>query len=114
MEYHPKKPDQGIEARLQDINWKQDQIVLFVGRLIKSKGIHAIIAALPFILEKNPRVKLVVVGHGPLRELLEILLWALENGARELVKNIIVTRSYHLLPIHFEVEKCSALGFNDH
>ena len=43
---------------------------------------------MPLILDKNPSTRLVIVGHGPLREVLEIFLWALENGQIELVKNI--------------------------
>ena len=87
--YNPKKVDHNLESHLSSIDWKEDQILLFVGRLIISKGIQAIIAALPGILEKNPRARLVVVGHGPLREPLEAFLWALQNGARHLVLNII-------------------------
>jgi glycosyltransferase involved in cell wall biosynthesis len=88
-DYNPKQTDHDVESRLRSINWLDDQILLFVGRLITSKGIHSIIAALPGILEKYPRARLIVVGHGPLREPLEALLWALENGARDLVQNII-------------------------
>jgi len=88
-DYNPKKTDHDVESRLRSINWQDDQILLFVGRLITSKGIHSIIAALPGILEKYPRARLIVVGHGPLREPLEALLWALENGAGDLVQNII-------------------------
>jgi glycosyltransferase involved in cell wall biosynthesis len=88
-DYNPKQTDHDLESRLRSINWQDDQILLFVGRLITSKGIHSIIAALPSILEKYPRARLIVVGHGPLREPLEALLWALENGAGDLVLNII-------------------------
>jgi len=88
-DYNPKQTDHDVESRLRSINWKDDQILLFVGRLITSKGIHSIIAALPAILEKNPRARLIVVGHGPLREPLETLLWALENGVRDLVFNVV-------------------------
>lgn len=87
-DYNPKQTDHDVESRLRSINWLDDQILLFVGRLITSKGIHSIIAALPGILEKYPRARLIVVGHGPLREPLEALLWALENGAGDLVQNI--------------------------
>jgi glycosyltransferase involved in cell wall biosynthesis len=87
--YNAKHTDYNVEDRLKSIDWNSDKILLFVGRLIASKGIHSIIAALPFIFKEYPGAKLVVVGHGPLREPLESLLWALENGARNLVKNIV-------------------------
>jgi glycosyltransferase involved in cell wall biosynthesis len=81
--------DHDLGSRLKSVNWKKDQILLFVGRLISSKGIHSIIAALPCILEKNPLLKLIVVGHGPLREPLEAFLWALEKGSPGLALNIV-------------------------
>ena len=66
----------------------QDKIILFLGRIIASKGPQTIIAALPLILEKHPNAKLIVTGHGPLREPLEAMLWALRNGHRALVESI--------------------------
>ncbi len=88
-DYSAKCPDNDVEARLRSIDWQNDQILLFVGRLIAAKGVHELIFALPSILQMNPRVKLIVVGHGPLRESLEVLLWALENDARALIENIL-------------------------
>lgn len=88
-QYEFKRADDDVESRLRSINWQEDQILLFVGRLISSKGLHSILAALPGILKDCPRAKLVVVGHGPLREPLEALLCALKNGASELVRNIV-------------------------
>jgi len=88
-EYSPKKVDNNLESLLKMIDWNKDQIILFVGRLIISKGIQAIIAALPVILKNNPRARLVVVGHGPMREPLEAFVWALANGAKDLVLNIV-------------------------
>jgi glycosyltransferase involved in cell wall biosynthesis len=88
-DYYQKGMDHDLGSRLESVNWKEDQIVLFVGRLISSKGIHSIIAALPDILEKNPALKLIVVGHGPLREPLEALIWALEKGSPELAYKLI-------------------------
>ena len=88
VSYDLKSPDADLESKLNQVDWKKEKIILFVGRLISKKGIHGIIAALPLILDKNPSTRLVIVGHGPLRETLEIFLWALENGQIELVKNI--------------------------
>jgi len=88
ISYELISPDADLESKLSQINWNEEKIILFVGRLISKKGIHAVIAALPLILEQNPSARLVIIGHGPLREALEIFLWALENGQRELVKNI--------------------------
>lgn len=87
--YTGKLPDAGAEAALATVDWERDEILLFVGRLIAGKGVQNIVAALPRILESNGRARLVIVGHGPLREVLEAFVWALEHGDRTLAENIV-------------------------
>jgi glycosyltransferase involved in cell wall biosynthesis len=69
-----KLPDPGLEERLAQIDFDHDRLILFVGRLIESKGPQHVLAALPGILAAFPEARLLVVGHGPLRA-------ALESGA---------------------------------
>jgi len=88
--YPDKCPDAGLEEKLAAVDWAGDEILLFVGRLIAAKGLQSLVAALPPILEARPRVRLVVVGHGPQREVMEALLWALERGDGRLVRTIAV------------------------
>ena len=87
--YNAKLTDANAEEKLQMIDWKNDKIILFVGRLIANKGLHSIVVALPEILAVEPNTHLIVVGHGPQREPLEALIWALQNGHSGLVNNII-------------------------
>ncbi len=87
--YWGKRPDAGAEAGLASVDWARDEILLYVGRLIAGKGVQNIVAALPLILASNSRARLIVVGHGPLREVLEAFLWALEKGDRALAENIV-------------------------
>jgi glycosyltransferase involved in cell wall biosynthesis len=87
--YDTKAPDADLEAKLSAVNWGRDSTLLYVGRLISAKGVQDIVAAMPLLLEQNPELRLLIVGHGPLREPLEALLWALEHGARELAVQII-------------------------
>lgn len=87
--YNAKLTDTNAEEKLQMIDWENEKIILFVGRLIASKGLHSIVAALPEILDKEPNARLVVVGHGPQRESLEAMIWAFKNGHTDLVKNIV-------------------------
>ncbi len=47
-----------------------DYMILFVGRLVSVKGVDKLILALPHILQKNPKAKLVIVGLGDLQEYL--------------------------------------------
>ncbi len=87
--YVAKVPDAELEARLDTVDWERDPTLLYVGRLISAKGVQEVVAALPLLLERNPEMRLVVVGHGPLREPLEAMLWALEHGERDLFTEIV-------------------------
>ncbi|MEA3462782.1 MAG: glycosyltransferase, partial [Bacteroidota bacterium] len=84
-----KLSDETAEDKLKLINWENEKIILFVGRLIASKGLHSVITALPEILSAEPNTRLIIVGHGPQRELMEALIWALRNGHQELVLKIV-------------------------
>ncbi|NEW59874.1 glycosyltransferase family 4 protein [Sulfurovum sp. bin170] len=87
--YTPKAIDRDIIEKLEGINWEKDKVLLFVGRFIANKGLHALVTSLPFVLEKEPNTKLIVVGHGPIREVKEVFLWAIKHNKRKLVENII-------------------------
>ncbi|CAN5547454.1 hypothetical protein BH24GEM3_BH24GEM3_27040 [soil metagenome] len=88
-EYDAKRPDADLEAKLAAVEWEREETLLFVGRLIAAKGVQSILAALPLILARRPELRLLVVGHGPLREPMEAFLWALEHGERTLAEKIV-------------------------
>ncbi|MDI9478069.1 MAG: glycosyltransferase family 4 protein [Bacillota bacterium] len=54
-----------------------EDIVFYVGRIVREKGIQVLIQAIPEILKTNPKTKLVIAGKGPyldnLRSLAEYL-----------------------------------------
>lgn len=87
--YSGKQPDRDLERKFRAVDWRGDKTLLFVGRLIASKGLQSIIAALPLIFDRHPDTRLIVVGHGPLREALEAFAYALERGERPLVHKIV-------------------------
>ncbi len=87
--YDAKRPDADVEEKLEAVAWRTDDVLLFVGRLIASKGIQSVLAALPTILAARPDTRLVVVGHGPLREPMEALAHALGTGNRALARHIV-------------------------
>jgi glycosyltransferase involved in cell wall biosynthesis len=87
--YNAKLTDESAEKKLETIHWEQEKIILFVGRLIASKGLHSVITALPEILAAEPDTRLIIVGHGPQREPMEALIWALRNGHKELVLKLV-------------------------
>ncbi|MGQ0644927.1 MAG: glycosyltransferase family 4 protein [Elusimicrobiota bacterium] len=63
--FRPSGKDPGL---LQELGVSDsDVVVLFVGRLVREKGVEDILAAAPRILEKtNGRARFVFVGSGPL------------------------------------------------
>ncbi|MEO6526056.1 MAG: glycosyltransferase [Gemmatimonadaceae bacterium] len=89
VRYETKSPDEDLEDKLQLVDWEHDAVLLYVGRLISAKGFQSGLAALPLLLAKDPGIRLIVVGHGPLREPMEAFLWALECGDRALAERIV-------------------------
>lgn len=54
-----------------------EKIVFYIGRLVREKGVHVLLAAVPLVLARHPRTKFVIAGTGPyeqeLRQLAERL-----------------------------------------
>jgi glycosyltransferase involved in cell wall biosynthesis len=57
-----------------------DRLVIYVGKLIASKGVELLLAAWPLIRAREPRARLLVVGFGAFRGGLEDLAAALDAG----------------------------------
>lgn len=87
--YNGKLPDEDLEEKLGTIDWMVNPTLLFTGRIISMKGIQTVIVALPLILERVPDMRLIVVGHGPMREPMEALVSALKSGDTALALKII-------------------------
>ena len=69
------KPDNVSKETIQKIREKygvkdDELMILFLGRLVMVKGVDKLIMAMPHILAKIPKAKLVVVGVGDLQEYL--------------------------------------------
>jgi glycosyltransferase involved in cell wall biosynthesis len=89
VQYDTKAPDADIEDKLSQLDWEHDAVLLYVGRLISAKGVQSGLAALPAIMASDPGIRLLLVGHGPLREPLELFVHALEHGRRDLVEQVV-------------------------
>lgn len=61
-------------------------IIAFIGKLIRQKGVHLAIAALPLVFERHPEARFVIAGFGRLREGLGALALALEIGRWDVVE----------------------------
>ncbi len=65
---------------LAGLDPERDRLVVFVGKLIASKGMELLLAAWPLVLARVPEARLVVVGFGAFREGLEQLAADLAAG----------------------------------
>ena len=73
--------DTGAAAdALAGLDPERDRLVVFVGKLIASKGMELLLAAWPLVLARVPDARLVVVGFGGFREGLEALAADLARG----------------------------------
>ena len=69
-----KKSSKGLDRLLNILGFsKTDIIILAVGRLVEKKGFEFLIRSLPRLVEKNKRIKLVIVGDGDLKDKLILL-----------------------------------------
>jgi len=75
-------------AALASVHPDQDKLVVFVGKLIVSKGVDLLLAAWPLVLQEIPAARLVVVGFGAYREAFEQLRGALASGDMRRVREI--------------------------
>ncbi|HKH18108.1 MAG TPA: glycosyltransferase [Solirubrobacteraceae bacterium] len=70
-------------AALGAVDPRRDRLVVYVGKLIASKGVELLLAAWPFVLARVPDARLLVVGFGAFRDALEGLAGALARGDLE-------------------------------
>jgi glycosyltransferase involved in cell wall biosynthesis len=74
------RDERAAAAALERLDPENERLVVFVGKLIVSKGIDLLIAAWPLVLEQLPKARLVVVGFGAYRRGTEELMHALAGG----------------------------------
>lgn len=74
--YNPENMnDEEVRKLREYYNIKdEEQMILFIGRLVGVKGVDRLIMSMPHVLQKNPNAKLVIVGLGDLQEYLENLV----------------------------------------
>ncbi len=78
--YDASHPDADLAHKLSQIDWQQDHILVYFGKLLFDKGVHCLITALPNILTAFPNTKLIIIGSGIDREFLEMGVAALDRG----------------------------------
>ncbi len=72
LKYNPKtvSPDQVKKIRAYYGIKDDEQMILFLGRLVGVKGVDKLIMAMPHVLQKTPKARLVIVGVGDMQEYL--------------------------------------------
>src|SRR5215213_1952710 len=85
--YDARSHDRDIGERLGAFMEEDSPLVLYVGKLIHSKGVHCLIAAFARV-RREMGARLLVVGFGTFREGLQALVRALSTGNETIVKLI--------------------------
>ncbi|MEM2105657.1 MAG: glycosyltransferase family 4 protein [Candidatus Bathyarchaeia archaeon] len=72
QKYNPEavNPEQVKKVREQYGIKDDEQMILFLGRLVGVKGVDKLVMAMPHVLQKIPKAKLVIVGVGDLQDYL--------------------------------------------
>jgi glycosyltransferase involved in cell wall biosynthesis len=83
---------------LETIDPHGDRLVVFVGKLIGSKGAELLLAAWPLVLARVPEARLLIVGFGAFRGGLERLAADIEAGDLEAVR---ATTNEHGAPLPY-------------
>ena len=82
-------PDRDQDRKIDMIDWEKDDVVLFFGKYLWTKGVQLILAASPLILLKNPNAKFIFVGFGSSREIFEALAYALDTNNEHIYESIL-------------------------
>ena len=83
--YEPRKHDRDAGGRIRDVLGSGDPVVVYVGKLIHSKGVHSLLSAFARARAETG-ARLLVIGYGTFREGLEALVRALSTGNRQAVE----------------------------
>ena len=73
-------PEHDIASSLQALAESGRPFLMFLGKLLETKGLQCVLAAMPLIMREHPEACLVVVGFGELRGMLQLMLEALHAG----------------------------------
>ncbi|WP_166397005.1 glycosyltransferase family 4 protein [Rubrobacter marinus] len=86
--YEPRKHDRDAGERIRAVLGSGDPVVVYVGKLIHSKGVHSLLSAFARARE-GTGARLLVIGYGTFREGLEALVHALSTGNRGAVEALV-------------------------
>ena len=85
--YDARAHDSDAGGRIRDFLDREGPIVVYVGKLIHSKGVHCLISAFARV-RKQTGARLLIVGFGTFREGLEALTLSLSEGDETTVERL--------------------------
>jgi glycosyltransferase involved in cell wall biosynthesis len=83
--YEPRRHDTDAGVRIRRLLGGDAPVVVYVGKLIHSKGVHCLLSAFARV-RRRTGVCLLVIGYGTFREGLEALTLALSAGNRRVAR----------------------------
>ncbi len=107
VSYDARRHDTDAGVRIRGLLDGEAPVIVYVGKLIHSKGVHCLLSAFARA-RKASGTRLLVIGYGTFREGLEALTQALSTGDRRLVeiiaKNGLLFEGGPVSPLeHFEL-----------
>lgn len=69
--------------KLSGIDFEDEEVVIYYGKYLWTKGLHLLIAAAPLIIERCPKVRFLFVGFGTSLGYFEAMIEALDNGNKD-------------------------------
>lgn len=85
--YDARSHDRDAGERLLSFLDREGPLVVYIGKLIHSKGVHSLISALARV-RKDTSARLLVIGFGTFREGLEALVYSLSAGDETTVERL--------------------------
>lgn len=86
--YEPRRHDADAGVRIPKLLDGDTPVIVYVGKLIHSKGVHCLLSAYAKARIETG-AQLLVIGHGTFREALETLTLALSTGNRRVVELLV-------------------------
>ena len=73
-------PDTDLDVKLGAFARADGPFLMYLGKLLETKGVQCVLPAMPLVVERHPDARLLVVGFGELRGILELMTDALDAG----------------------------------
>lgn len=83
--YDPRSPDRDAGERLSSFLDSDAPLIIYVGKLIASKGVHSLLSAFARV-HRRTGARLLIVGFGTFREALEALTVAMSTDNRRVLE----------------------------